>query len=444
MKFTRKGYGQLRRADETVVSLHTVAEEAYERAATEGPGRYVWYPARVQIDVPAAAQPVPTPEPVPEPTPEPEPAPEPTPTPTPVPAPSGRLLQKADLKWIGAFLVPQAVGDNTFEWGGTALGLGAGGKSLYLCGHDHQQRSAEISIPTPSTTNPPRATLLQGWRDATEGKLGQFAPGTTEGIKIGGHLVYNGKLYITGWAYYDSGDQQRAAIIERPLTLNDTGKVLGPVAVPGVKQRYMAGYMTPIPAEWQAALGGPVLAGLPNPPIIGNGSGGPTAIVFDPANLSRAAIPLLCFPHPSDLAGLYGYQANTGKNPVWNWLSLPRGCVFPDGTDSILFVGSHGAGEMYYGGGEKDPANPYYGSHAYPYVFQVWAYDANDLAKVRRGEAQVNALKPYAYWTFELPQDPGSTDVKCGGACFDPATRRIYVSALRCDGAAPVIHVFQV
>lgn len=32
MKFTRKGYGQLRRADDTVVSQHTVPEEAYERA----------------------------------------------------------------------------------------------------------------------------------------------------------------------------------------------------------------------------------------------------------------------------------------------------------------------------------------------------------------------------------------------------------------------------
>lgn len=65
MKFTRKGYGQLRRADDTVVSLHTVPEEAYERAEREGSGVYTWYPPRVQIDVPAA----PAPEPAPEPTP---------------------------------------------------------------------------------------------------------------------------------------------------------------------------------------------------------------------------------------------------------------------------------------------------------------------------------------------------------------------------------------
>ena len=42
MKFTRKGYGQLRRADDTVVSQHTVPEEAYERASAEPPGVYTW------------------------------------------------------------------------------------------------------------------------------------------------------------------------------------------------------------------------------------------------------------------------------------------------------------------------------------------------------------------------------------------------------------------
>ena len=438
MKFTRKSYGRLLRADGTQVSQHTVAEEAYERAAVSGAGTYTYIPPIVQIDVPAAPAPAPAPVPAP------VPAPAPVPTPAPAPAPAGRLLQKSDLRYMGAFKVPAGIGDNTFEWGGTALGLGPSGRSLYLTGHDHQQRSAEISIPEVRTSGYATASLLQSWRDATEGKLGQFAPGTSDGVKIGGHLVYGGKLYITGWAYYDSGDQQRASIIERPLSLSDTGKIVGPVAVPGVRQRFMAGYMCPIPAAWQGALGGPVLAGLPNPPIIGNGSGGPTAIVFDPANLSKTAIPLLAFPHPSDLATLYGYQANSGTNPVWNWLSLPRGCVFPDGTDSVLFVGSHGAGEMYYGGGERDPANPYYGSHAYPYVFQVWAYDANDLAKVRRGEAQMDKIKPYSYWTFELPNDPGRTDVKCGGAAFDAQTRRIYVSALRCDGDAPLIHVFEV
>lgn len=81
MKFTRKGYGQLRRADDTVVSQHIVAEEAYERAATEGGGVYTYYPPRIEIDVPVVddsnLHPVPEPEPAPAPVPTPAPAPSP-------------------------------------------------------------------------------------------------------------------------------------------------------------------------------------------------------------------------------------------------------------------------------------------------------------------------------------------------------------------------------
>lgn len=42
MKFTRKSYGRLLRSDGTQLSQHTVAEEAYERASREGPGKYAW------------------------------------------------------------------------------------------------------------------------------------------------------------------------------------------------------------------------------------------------------------------------------------------------------------------------------------------------------------------------------------------------------------------
>lgn len=60
MKFTRKGYGKLTR-DGVQISQHTVAEEAYERAAKEGPGNYLWQPASVAIEVEA---PVPVEPPV--------------------------------------------------------------------------------------------------------------------------------------------------------------------------------------------------------------------------------------------------------------------------------------------------------------------------------------------------------------------------------------------
>jgi len=53
MKFTRKSYGRLLRADGTEISQHTVPEEAYERAYGEGEGIYTYVPPSVEIDVPA-------------------------------------------------------------------------------------------------------------------------------------------------------------------------------------------------------------------------------------------------------------------------------------------------------------------------------------------------------------------------------------------------------
>lgn len=88
MKFTRKGYGELRRGDD-LISRHTVPEEAYERAAAEGEGTYSYRPPSIEIVVPKAAPaPAPTPAPSPEPAPAPGPAPAPTPSPAPAPSPS--------------------------------------------------------------------------------------------------------------------------------------------------------------------------------------------------------------------------------------------------------------------------------------------------------------------------------------------------------------------
>jgi hypothetical protein len=87
-----------------------------------------------------------------------------------------------------------------------------------------------------------------------------------------------------------------------------------------------------------------------------------------------------------------------------------------------------------------DPDESNKGTHAYPYVAQVWAYDAAALLTVRRGRRRPWQVKPYATWRLRLPY--GSPRV--GGAAYDPAARRLYVSQQYGDGSEPVIHVFAV
>jgi hypothetical protein len=87
-----------------------------------------------------------------------------------------------------------------------------------------------------------------------------------------------------------------------------------------------------------------------------------------------------------------------------------------------------------------DPFSLDKGTHGYPYVYQVWAYDALDLVAVAKGKKDPWAVRPYAAWTLDLPFQRG--DGLIGGVAYDPATQRLFLSALRGEGMAPLIHVF--
>jgi hypothetical protein len=95
-----------------------------------------------------------------------------------------------------------------------------------------------------------------------------------------------------------------------------------------------------------------------------------------------------------------------------------------------------------------DPTDTSKGTHAYPYQYQVWAYDVLDLAAVKAGQRQPWDVHPYAVWSLTFPISPVGGNIHLGGAAYDPQTQRIYVSQLHADvigfDPLPVIHVFQV
>jgi len=357
------------------------------------------------------------------------------------------LLQKQDLVYQGAFRVPQGTSDQTtFDYGGTALGFNPLNNSLFLTGHDWYQLSAEISIPTvvnsTNINNLSRATLLQSFKDPTEGKLAQINPSDANEAKIGGHLVYNGRLIVTGYSYYDAGGTQSKSHFARPLSLSTTGQVQGPYLV-GSDPHYVDGYMTLVPLEWQTLLGGPALTGMCCLSITGVQSNGPSVSVFNPDQIGKvtpvSATRLLGYPISNSL-GNYSSQ-----NLYFNGSTLIRGIVFPTGTRSILFFGKQGIGQWCYGEAAAcgDPTNTDKGGHAYPYKYQVWAYDANDLQAVKNGTKQQYDVRPYAIWNFNLPFETDDQHY-IGGAAYDPQTNRIYLLQQSSDGPSPIIHVFKV
>ena len=345
------------------------------------------------------------------------------------------LLTPADLTYIGAFHVPNQDGDgNSLGYSGHALGYYPANHSLFFGGHDWYQLLCEIGIPAEINLTQ-TAAILQDCTDVTEGHLDSIDDGS---IKLGGTLVYNGRLLVSAYSYYDADGSQSVSHFTSSLDLGSGGDLGGPYAV-GDWAGIVSGYMGLVPPEWQAALGGPAFTGNCCLSIISRTSYGPALSIFDPDSVGSVqpapAKSLLNYPSSHPLA------AWDATSPLFNGSTQIRGAAFPPGSRSVLFFGRQGVGEFCYGGGEEcgDPTSIYQGTHAYPYVHQVWAYDALELQAVRDGLKEPWEVQPYALWRLEDMDSTGSATL--AGATYDPASGRVYLT--EAYGEQPVVHVYE-
>jgi hypothetical protein len=360
------------------------------------------------------------------------------------------LVQPNNLVYQGAFRPPPGSTDQlSFNYGGTALAYNPANNSLFMVGHDWYQRSAEISIPAlvngASIADLHTATLLQHFADATEGKLNQINPDDPNSKKIGGQLVYNNQLYVSTYSYYDGASTQSSSHFARPMNLSTMGLLVGPLRVGDQYPGFVSGYMTQIPPEWQSLFGGPALTGNCCLAIVSAQSNGPAASVFNPSHMGVVkpvpATPVVGYPSSHPL-GNWGTT-----NPYFNGTTQVTGIVFPVGTRSVLFFGRHGLGTFCYGTGAEcnDPADNSQGTHAYPYRYQVWAYDGKDLIAVKNGTKQQWEPRPYAIWNFSLPFENADDYHQFGGVAYDPSTGLIYVvQGCAASGCGPIIHAFKI
>lgn len=346
---------------------------------------------------------------------------------------SASLVSQNDMTYLGSFHVP-VVGGNGFSYGGHGLAFNPTKNSLYIVGHVYDLFTAEISIPPLDGT----ATVLQPLQDSTAGKLGAIGSGQ---LRIGGNLVYKNKLYTTGFVYYDASGSQTLSHFNRPLNLSTSG-VTGPYRVGSDGAGLYSGYMTTIPSDWQAKLGAPAMTGNCCLSIISRTSYGPSVSAWDPENTGSNAQILVAYDQSHQTLGTYGAS---GSHPVFNGTTRITGIFFPPGTASVLFFGSTGVGNYCYGEAAvcNDPTNNAKGEHAYPYQAYIWAYNANDLAAVRAGTKQPYEVTPYATWKLN---DFGTVgvDFATGGAAYDPATGRVYLSQIGGNGDLPLIRVYKI
>jgi hypothetical protein len=388
---------------------------------------------------------------------------EPTPRITPILNPTDLpRLTFEQLHYVGAFRLPggEAAGD-TFASGGGPMAFNPAGPSLYIGARSG--RIAEVSIPTPVASTDvsalPTASVVQPFSDPADGRLKEIA---SDGVALAGLLVYRGRLYGTASIYYDATNAQQRSHFSRPLKLSDRGAT--PMALVGDRGRtgFVAGYLALVPPEWQTRLGGPAITGQCCVPIVSRTSWGPAAFAWEPSQLDHkdqaAATPLLYYDSEHPTLGPW-----EGSNPVYGATVEMGGVVLPAGTRTALFIGRNGTGEFCYGNGtgnralvgtrgadhEKycyDPVNSSKSQHAYPYRYQMWAYDLDDWAAVKAGKRDPWEVKPYGVWPFELPI--AEPQVRIGGVAYDPQRQLIYISQFEADRDGydyrPLIHVYRV
>jgi hypothetical protein len=371
-------------------------------------------------------------------------------------------LSFEQLRYVGAFRLPagETHGD-TFASGGGPLALNPQGPTLYIGARSG--RVAEITIPNPLATadiaSLPVASFVQPFSDPAEGRLKEIAD---DGVALSGLLVYRGRLFGTASIYYDANNSQSRSHFSRPLTLAERGASAFARVGESGRTGFVAGYLATVPPEWQTKLGGPAITGQCCVPIVSRTSWGPAAFAWDPAELDakgRASVtPLVYYDNEHQTLGPW-----SGSNPVYGATVEMGGLALIAGTRTALFIGRNGIGEFCYGNGtgdkslagtlgpdnEKlcyDPVSSSKGQHAYPYRYQIWAYDLDDWAAVKAGKKDPWEVKPYAVWPFELPTP--EPRMRIAGIAYDASRQRLYISQYEADRDGydyrPLIHVYQV
>jgi hypothetical protein len=402
--------------------------------------------------------------------------------------PKMTLIRQDDMVYEGAFRVPKGNlgGDstlaNSLSYGGSALAYNSETNSLYLIGNSREKLVIEISIPevlnradidqlnTANVLQPPTDVSNSNWDN-----LKSDGTAIANGGSPGGLLIYKEKLIGSAYGYYDGASEavrsHFTASSIRPLSgAKFQGMLrvgLNPIDENSANGGFVGGYMTHIPPEWQSSLGGPALTGMGAIAVITRSSLGPCAWVFNPDDLGindpAPATMLVGYPHLHPTLGTYGDEPSL----YYNRATEIRGIIFPENTGSVLFFGRHGIGstgegDSCYGSGTSDaslegqldphgniycydPTNSDKGVHAYPYVYRVWAYDANDLVSVKNGDFEPWDIKPYNIWNLDFPFAIENAHIS--GATYDPSSQRVFISQSRGDKPEyepfPLIHVYK-
>ena len=199
-----------------------------------------------------------------------------------------------------------------------------------------------------------------------------------------------------------------------------------------------AGYMAPIPPEWQADFGGAYLTGWSSVySINGRYSIGPSLFVFDSDNLLNGsansgpttATAFMNFPFGGNwLDPNYTQTGPGGASALWNFLSTGVFGFIVPGTSTFAVFGSNGGINSGIGYKIRGCGGfcSYDAADNYNYY---WLFDVRDILNA----SAPHDIQPYAYGQVSVPFDNGG-DYKIVGGTFDPDTRMVYLTLAYAGG----------
>jgi hypothetical protein len=378
------------------------------------------------------------------------------------------LFYAGDLEYVGLFRAPN---DPSSEYAGRGLAYHDG--ALYMTYREVGLSQQVVKIDIPTALNVPlasaeRAAILQGPVDPTDGNFAEVTlPNSPDeqGVRLWSLLVYGGRLIGNAYITYDAPGNQRVGHFARALDLTDNTQFAGWDAVgEPTKVRHTTGPMVLVPEYARAALGGPVLTtGANLASNIGSLSYGFAASAFDPntiAGRTPTTLPssvLMDFPFSNPMQlniaqTCEPYADNElpecadDPSEHWNRATQIGGAWIPFGYRSLLFFTVHGYNSPYcYGSGSScyDPVSIPSGEHAYPYRYQITAFDLAHFAAVKAG-APAHQVRPYASWPVTFTSMPADINADAAaGVAYDPATKRIWIAQWRREGDYPVFNQFR-
>jgi hypothetical protein len=359
------------------------------------------------------------------------------------------LLSIKDFQYVGAFRLPaRKYGQSDLNYSEGPIAFNPDRQSLFIVGHAHQQAIAEFAIPElVDSTVLAELNMAGDPMQPFATILDRASGGNPQGNnRIGGMLYVAGpagpELLVNAYEYYDApGDNTLSMLVVRDANDLAESDVDGYFEVQG-RPGHTAGWMSPIPDQWQSVLGGDFLMGNSSGiPIISRTSVGPSAFVFNPRDIVGkksvstpiSTIPLLDF---SLAHRLHDDLSNESReNKLWNHLSRAVYGIIVPGTRTYATFGHSGGNES--GVGYKivqdnGTRTGGYSSFAVKDNYQYyWFWDVNDLVRVRAGEMKAYDVRPYEYGIFRTPFEGASHSL--GGGAFDASTGRIYLTAQQAD-----------